>query len=252
MDLQIFSPSNSQEPSSMDATALEEALLPSFAFNGIKSSEQQDQILKNEDLMAIADVYVRNQMHTEYGVGLLHRHTVLPERSVMIHRILDGSVDICEARSLDSLDHARLIANSLFLNVNDKFQAFEYDIEIPKDPRPTLHLEFLSQLRDLLIDRRLTGSIAIIPSPGDCVEYLLPEGRGTISIPYHQMEDKNLSGGEFIVTGWSFHENEDGSIECMANKKCNKQNTGLHIIVRQRDFALASSEPSAAAQDCNS
>ena len=218
----------------MEPTILEQALLPPVAFNGIKSFEEQDQILKDEDLQAIAEVYVRNQMHNEYGVGLLHRHTILPEGSVMVHRNLGGNVDICEAGRLDSLDRSRLIANSLFLNADGKFQAFEYDIEVSRGARAILHSEFLSQLRDMLVDRGLAGSIAIIPSPaleGDSVEYLLPGERGMIRVPRHQIRDEDLDRGNSVVTGWSFHRNEDGSVECKANKKCDTQPSGLHKVI---------------------
>ena len=218
----------------MEATILEQALLPPVNFNDNKSFEEQGQILKDEDLKAIADVYIKNQMHNEYGLGLLHRHIILPERSVMVHRTLEGNVDICAAEKLDSLDHSRLVANSLFLNINGKFQAFKYDIEVPRGSRAILHTEFLFQLRDLLVGRGLASSIAIIPSPaleGDSMEYLLPDGRGMICVPRHQIRDEDVDGVNSVVTGWSFHENQDGSVECKANKRCDLQPNGTHSTI---------------------
>jgi hypothetical protein len=213
---------------------LEPQILPASHFNCIPSFEQQGTV-DPESLAGIAAIFVENQMHDQYGAATLHRHLDLPEGHILVHSTPSKDVDLCKPESLERLDPSQLIPNSLFLNTKAKFQAFEYDIGIQRTPFSD---QFFSELRSFLTVKNLTNSIAIVPAPAsdgglqDSVEYLLPNKQGMISVPRGLFKDRDVDLGRSVITGWTFHQHEDGIIECRANKRCVTQSSGLHKVVK--------------------
>ncbi len=213
----------------MAATAVDRDILHASTFNTIKPFEEQEKAVDDDILTTIAKIFVQNKMHHRYGAGILHRHQELKDGSVMVHTVRNAEIDICQMQSLNSLDVSRLVPNSLFLNNEHNFQAFEYDID---GPDTAFDNKFMAHLRDFLIANSLEKLIAIIPNPAvdggldDSVEFMHLNGRGTVRVP----RQAGVDATEPVVTGWSFHENEQGIIECKGNNVCSPKVNGHHQV----------------------
>jgi hypothetical protein len=215
-------------------TYFEPQILPASHFNYIRLFEQQGPV-DPQSLADIGAIFVENQMHHQYGAAILHRHLDLPEGHILLHSTPDKDVKLCKPESLNSLNPSQLVPNSLFVNTEHKFQAFEYDTGIQ---RKKFSDQFLCQLRNFLTAKSLCDSIAIVPAPAsdggfeDSVEHLLPNNQGMISIPRYLVKDEEVDLGRSVITGWTFHQHEDGIIECRGNKRCELQSSGLHKVVK--------------------
>ncbi|KAF2224866.1 hypothetical protein BDZ85DRAFT_85193 [Elsinoe ampelina] len=181
-----------------------------------------------KDLEAIGTIFMRHGLQDHYAAGRLHRHTVLQEGSVMVHRPMSG-YDECTA---SSRDETSLRPHSLYLNHEGIFQAYEY--EITTSSRPALEPGFLNELKATLISLGLASTISIVPNHArgehDEVERLLPDGRG--------MRTEKSSDGdtgpeeEYVETTWSFEEGEAGGIRIKPRKRCLKFISGVHQVIR--------------------
>ncbi|RPB02465.1 hypothetical protein L873DRAFT_1802436 [Choiromyces venosus 120613-1] len=216
------------------STIVTSQMLGASDFNSIAAFEHQNTILDNNTLHKIAEIFVRHDMHHNFGAGILHRHQTLNDGQVMVHTKRTNEIDVCEIKTIDEITGEDLMPNSLFLNRQQKFQAFEYDIG-----RQAFQVDekFASELRDFLVANGLKERIAIIPNPamdgglGDSIELMLPNGSGTIRIPLKsadpEMLDKATDG---ITTGWSFTCNDQGIIECNGGTTCATMVNNMHKV----------------------
>ncbi|KAJ5712955.1 uncharacterized protein N7483_010136 [Penicillium malachiteum] len=210
--------------------AVESAILDAFSFNTIKTFEEQEKEVDKATLAAIANIFVRHNMHMKLGAGLLHRHETLQNGTLMIHEIQTGESDICTPKTLMSIDADKIIPNSWFLNQNGLFQAFEYNAN---GEATHLEAEFASELALFLKTHGLQNRISIIPNPADrenFIEFTHPSGRGTISVPLRLISEQEVETSEPVITGWSFHVNEFGVVECKGNNVCAPLRSGNHKV----------------------
>jgi hypothetical protein len=212
------------------AVAVECAFLDALSFNAIQTFEEQEKEVDKATLMAIADIFVRHSMHKKLGAGLLHRHDTLQEGTVMFHEVQSPESDICIPKALSSIATDKIAPNSWFLNQNGLFQAFEYDAS-----GEATHIDaaFASDLAGFLKAHSLEKRISIIPNPADredFIEFTHPSGRGTISVPLRLISEQEIETSEPVITGWSFHVNEHGVVECKGNNVCAPMNSGNHKV----------------------
>lgn len=201
-------------------TVLDSSILSASEYNRIKSFEEQPTISENH-LTCIGHLFVKNQMHHYYGTGTLHRHNLLHQGHAMVHTLRDGDTDICKAEHVkDSNFHP----HSFCLNSREQFQAYEYESEA-NPTRPLPSEDFLCQMRDYLIRNSLADRVAIQAedSREDSIEFLLPDQRGTVSVP-----QRGSGIRQAITTGWKFCEQPDGQIRIIERRKCVSQGDGQH------------------------
>ena len=218
----------------MAACIQDRDVLEASIFNKIKTFEEQEKALNPHVLQAIADIFIQNQVHHQYGAGILHRHQELEEGCVMVHTERNVDIDVCQSISLSDLDVTQLTPTSLFLNEEGNFQGFEYGINGQKTEFGD---EFASQLRDFLVANQLQKLVAVISKlsmAGDCchdsIEYIHPTGNGTVRIPQQQAGGADEHITDPVLTEWTFSTNEQGIIECKGNNVCSPQNNGKHRV----------------------
>ncbi|KAL2377494.1 hypothetical protein RJ035_007706 [Blastomyces gilchristii] len=219
-------------PANIMAVAVESAVLDALSFNTIKTFEEQEKEVDKATLTAIADIFVRHSMHMKLGVGLLHRHDTLQDRTVMFHEVRSPESDICIPKTISSVDMDKIAPNSWFLNRNGMFQAFEYDAS---GEATQIDTAFASDLAEFLKAHSLEKRFSIIPNCADredFVEFTHPSGRGTISVPLRLTPEEEIKASEPVITGWSFHVNEHGIVECKGNNVCAPMNSGNHKVFR--------------------
>ncbi|KAL2363007.1 hypothetical protein RJZ56_004103 [Blastomyces dermatitidis] len=112
------------------------------------------------------------------------------------------------------------------------FQAFEYDAS---GEATQIDTAFASDLAEFLKAHSLEKRFSIIPNSADredFVEFTHPSGRGTISVPLRLTPEEEIKASEPVITGWSFHVNEHGIVECKGNNVCAPMNSGNHKVFR--------------------
>ncbi|KAL9124570.1 MAG: hypothetical protein Q9217_006109 [Psora testacea] len=208
-------------------------VVPASVYNDIRTFEEQDTSLNPRMLKNIADIFVQNQMHNHYRAGLLHRHQELEEGCVMVHTERSVDIDVCQSKSLSDLDVTQLVPTLLFLNENLVFQGCEYYIN---GEEIELDIKFASQLREFLVVHQLEKVVALIPKLvtdsglHDSIEFMHPNGNGTIRIPRRHADTTDGHATDPVITEWSFSKNEQGIVECKGNNVCSPQNNGKHRV----------------------
>ncbi|KAJ5485043.1 hypothetical protein N7539_005031 [Penicillium diatomitis] len=170
-------------------------------------------------------------MHIKLGAGLLHRHDTLQDGTAMFHEVQSLESDICVPKALSSIGMDNIAPNSSFVNQNGLFQAFEYSAS---GEATQIDAAFASDLAEFLKAHNfLEKRISIIPNPPgkeDFIEFTHPSGRGTISVPLRLISEQEIETSEPVITGWSFHINEHGVVECKGNNVCTSMNSGNHKV----------------------
>ncbi|KAM5471034.1 hypothetical protein MferCBS49748_002225 [Microsporum ferrugineum] len=90
-----------------------------------------------------------------------------------------------------------------------------------------------TNLAEFLKAHSLEKRISVIRNPSDredFIEFTHPSGRGTISVPLRLPSEQNIETSEPVITGWSFHVNEMGVVECKGNNVCAPMNSGNHKV----------------------
>jgi len=219
------------------ATLIERQIVDAGGFNGIRTFEEQNELVDNITLKAIAAIFVEHQMHKKLSAGLLHRHDTIKEGNVMVHEHQPSNVDVCQPKSLSGVDNATLVPEAWFLNANGSFQAYEYNTE---GQHIELKPAFAAQLHDFLVTRGLEKQISILSRPADddkAIEFSHPSGSGTISIPLATASNEQLEDIKPVTTSWNFDVNELGIIECKGGNVCAKQTNGKHrVFVDSKPF----------------
>ncbi|RPB02460.1 hypothetical protein L873DRAFT_1802424 [Choiromyces venosus 120613-1] len=153
-------------------------------------------------------------MHRNFGAGILRRHQTLDDGQVMIHTKRTNEIDVCEIKTIDEITGGGLIPNSLFLNRQQKFQVFEYDIGRQASQ---VDEKFALELRDFLRITIILNS-AMDGALGDSIELMLPNGSGTIRIPLKSADPEMLDKAA------------EGIIECKGNTVCAPTTNDMHKV----------------------
>lgn len=183
------------------AVAVESAVLDALSFNKIKTFEEQEKEVDKATLRAIADIFVRHSMHIKLGAGLLHRHDILQNGTVMFHEVQSPESDICVLKALSTIGIDNIAPNSWFLNQNGLFQAFEYNTsgEVTQ-----IDAAFASELAGFLKAYSLEKRISIIPNPvskEDFIKFTHPSRRSTISVPLRLISKQEIKTSKPVITG---------------------------------------------------
>lgn len=218
----------------MTACTQDRGLLQASMFNRIKTFEEQEKAFNPRILQGIADIFVQNHMHHQYGAGILHRHQELEDGCVMVHTERNVDIDVCQSMSLRDLDVTQLAPTSLFLNEEGNFQGFEYSIDGQK---MELGKGFASQLRDFLVANQLQKVVAVVSKPSivsdrshDSIEFMHPTGNGTVRIPRQQAGAADGDTTDPVLTEWTFSKNQQGIVECKGNNVCSPKVNGMHKV----------------------
>lgn len=213
------------------AVAVESAVLDAISFNAITTFEEQEKKIDKETLTAIANIFVKHNVHRMLGAGLLHRHDSLEKGSVMFHEVQSPELEICIPKALSSIED-QITPNSWFLNRLGQFQGFEYGTS---GEATQIDADFASDLAGFLKARGLEKRISVISNLADredFIEFTHPSGHGTISVPRRLIPEQGVETSDPVVTGWSFHVNTHGIIECKGNAVCNPMKNGNHKVFR--------------------
>lgn len=206
--------------------------LPARLFNAITAVEDQDGV-EDHQLKSIGGIFVEYGMQSAFMIGILHRHVDLPENHILVHSIF-ADIDVCRIRPFeDPID--LLWPNSLLLNSDGMFQAYEYEDKSAHDlftPMSSMTDAFLRRLRDYILDEHLENTVSLITKGPASVEYLLPDKQGTVSIPQSGAPLEDLQTA--MTTAWSFEES-DGEIITHAKYKCVVDEYGLHRRMKLPD-----------------
>jgi len=225
------------------ATLVERQIVDARGFNGIRPFEEQNELVDNNTLKAIAAIFVEHQMHKQLGAGLLHRHETITEGNIMLHEHQPSKADICQPTSLSSVDKVKLVPEAWFLNEDGSFQGYEYNAD---GQNTEFKPAFAAQLREFLVARGLEKQISIVSRPAaneamnKPIEFSHPSGSGTISVPIASVSNEQLKDVKPVTTSWNFDVNELGIIECKGGNVCAKMTNGNHKVFQD---SKASTEP---------
>lgn len=210
-------------------------------FDKIFLIDDQPQELPISDLQAIGKVFQRYKASMGYGISLLHRHCDLPLGHVMAHRSrLNGAIDECEPTSLASLGQEEsTVPCAYFLNDENKFQPFEYQIQ-EYDPSPfTLPpSNFINDLRDVLLARRLERTLCLSLNEGVAegmlgFETMLVDRAGTRTELVRESEISPELLASSTTTAWVFDDVLDGEGDFRVRivRKCRRLPHERHMVV---------------------
>ena len=109
-----------------------------------------NEVLHEDTLLALDQLFTAFKVKHLIGVGLLHKHFRLTPDNIMVH---NGSV--CKPESIQSSTHA---TGTSFFWDGSKFQAFEYGHGEPL----SLPTDFLSSFAGHLESHSLCGGVALV------------------------------------------------------------------------------------------
>ena len=213
--------------------AMNEDPLPAAAYNCIPLLEHQPAI-SHEVLLDLGHLFVRHELHHNWGVTTLHRHADIPADHVMVNMRQSPDLEICEPQSLRSLSRTALFPTSLLLNEDQRFQAYEYEVGVQ---RTALPLDFLCDLRELLLSRHVEQVIALATTPKPAfstkIETLILEDDGSVrgmrSTPQAIFQGQS-EGVNITTTSWIFRQGSE--VEILEVKACRTLPTGLHEVTK--------------------
>lgn len=213
---------------------MDETFLPASAYNLIPLATQQIYSIPPYELEQLAHIFISFQVHHYWGIGILHRHADVPDMHIMVHETGSHHVDECRSQDVTCLYNSQIEPNSLYLNSDGKFQAYEY--ESRRSGRPPIDREFLHCLQKRLTERRLHKALALVARPRSgleqATETLIQSQHGDIigtrsvgiDVPHGSLDD-----GEGLITSWTFDSKPSG-VEVVAVKSCRTLPTGLHEV----------------------
>jgi len=213
---------------------VESAIIPASVFNRIPLIEGQVHRIAAAHLRSIGELFLKHNVHEQFCVGLLHRHYELRDGQIMLHRSLKDDTDICRACTVQDVQGSALIPDSLFLDDEQNFQAFEYRLD---GPPPCLDTQFLVALRGLLVALGLEAVVSLVSHSAlsvegeSLLETLLPGISGMLSAPRREDKQHVKPGVIAVVTRWSFCRDQDGGVMIVEVGECKKNGAGVHQVV---------------------
>ncbi|KAK4071575.1 hypothetical protein Purlil1_13364 [Purpureocillium lilacinum] len=173
-------------------------------YNNLPSDEVQPNV--EPILEQLAEIFVRNNAETFFGVHLIHGHLQIPEKSVLFG---DNTVPRCRWTKPTRMDSLKLdsLHGHNFVLTDEGFHPYEYHSgQLPGLSQ--VEDGFITELASFLHANQLGGIIALevldMPLPETMMELVLGE-YGTV-----MMEPERLRGCKpFRQTGWAFVR-EDG------------------------------------------
>ncbi|KAK6430482.1 hypothetical protein LTR95_013361, partial [Oleoguttula sp. CCFEE 5521] len=180
--------------------------LQASAYNELPFLEQQP-CLPPPLLKKLGQLFVHHKIHSQWGMGIVHRHLHLPQDHHMVHTRDSTGLDTCEPRSSQYVDFQRMRPSSILLHTDDCFRAYEYEPGTPDNIPP---LQFFESLRDVLAGERLARLVALIASHEHRfdMEYetVVHDRTGAICAMRSTLAERDSSGFTDIVTAWQFRE----------------------------------------------
>lgn len=185
--------------------------------------EQQQHDVDIGVLHALAHVFVRYELHEDFGISLLHRHYDIAENTVMVHTKSweeDRYVDRCRAEMLG----LRPIYPILFYLHNQReYLPCEYSACVPKTKTPSE--QFLQELASLLQEKNLENVLGLsIRTDEDehWLEQMPPDDTGTMATTT-SLDD----AAGWIPTGWAFRRTAD-SVSVKVTTDCKGASSAGH------------------------
>lgn len=219
-----------RKPTHITAHPIESFYLPSTNFahaaahySTVPLFEQQQHDVDNGVLHALAHVFVRHELHEDFGISLLHRHYDIAENTVMVHTKSleeDRYVDRCRAEMLGLLPIHPIL---FYLNNQREYLPCEYLACAPKKKTPSE--EYLQELASLLQENNLENVLGLsIRTDRDehWLEQMLPDDTGTMAT-ITSLDD---AAGR-IPTGWAFRRTAD-SVSVKVTTDCKKASSSGH------------------------
>ena len=195
--------------------------LAPYCYNRLPLFEDQTKDVSRSTLEALANIFLRYNMHTEFGISLLHRHCATSLNSVMVHS--KSEEDTCVPQELGAND----IRPSLFFfsRGQGEFLPLEFEragVRTECIPSQTFLSELASFLRSRSLDNVL-GLSRVSPLDRPWIEFQRPDGHGTIAV--RSEREAKLGGG--VITEWAFL-SVNGVICIKALRRCDITASGVH------------------------
>lgn len=202
--------------------------IPAATYNRIPFLREQP-LVPPDLLRDLGQLFARHQLVHQWGVGVVHRHSDILPGCVMVHRQAEDHTDICEPRSLQSIPSSELIPMSLLLNKEQQFQAYEYELGSQRLLPP---LEFLHELRDLLVSRRSENIVCLTAMAASGLklvhEVLVLNDLGLVRSMRSKPGQPHKWTG--TTTNWVFCDGVE--IRAIGVKACRMLATGLHEVTK--------------------
>lgn len=196
-------------------------------YNSVKHFDNQVRDVETGLLQSIGKLFVKHDLNSRFGIGLLHRHFHLKPKQIMLHSRRSDNIEMCNMVSLDSCSSIETTPKSFYLNPDGVFQPFEYCQSPVYHPPPS---SFLQDLRMILYKHSLQNVLCLSvggPSEFFWEEYLQKDGDGTIS--YARTLNQNTSRNG-IVTNWVILV-EAGEVVVTAQQWCDpRPKGGGHLV----------------------
>ena len=194
-------------------------------YNTLTRFEHQRHHVSQSLLNELGILFVRHNMHHDFGLCLLHRHYDIPNNSVMVHSKAEKGVDICQPEKVG----LRTIQPCAFFSPSrEEFLPFEYETPTTSEPSPVPNDCFLSELASFLWSKgldRILGFSRVSPSDHPWSEALLFENKGTIA----SQVSTETEMCDDIATEWAFVVSDTEGIYAKCVKTCKEQESGGHV-----------------------
>lgn len=174
---------------------LDPRMITSEQFNNIPLVETQPNIDKH--LNDIFDLFHKHNVAALYTPHLLHRHFELKPDHVMLSYALesDSRVHVTRPRLISDLKGSQIRAHLLYLNLEGKWQAYEYE----EGETPLWNVEFLAEFKSFVLKHDLVKQVALRSSP--LTEPLMEYEIGSIGTAALPLIPDRL-GGHSVSVEW--------------------------------------------------
>lgn len=195
--------------------------LAPYCYNRLPLFEDQTKDVSRSTLEALANIFLRYNMHTEFGISLLHRHCATPSNSVMVHSRSEEDICIPQELGLDDIRPCQFF----FSRGHGEFLPLEFEragLRTECIPSQSFLSELASFLRCRSLDNVL-GLSRVLPLDGPWIEFQRPDGRGTVAV--RSAQEAELGGG--VITEWAFL-SVNGVLCIKAQTECVTTASGVH------------------------
>jgi hypothetical protein len=144
-------------------SVLDFRILTSHQFNKIPRIETQQHDYIPGLLGTLLQIWKKYSIGVTFAPHLLHRHFDMPSESLILNQALknDPRVHVSGVLPVSSLEKAQLQPDLLYLNEDGKWQGYEYQLSPPHE----WNVDFLKDVRTLLLDQGLNDVVALSSSP---------------------------------------------------------------------------------------
>ncbi len=203
-----------------------------FSYNSLTGDENQPQ-LPQHHLHSLAQIFVRYNVQSVFGLHLIHSHFPIPPETLMIGTAVNNGPIRCWTRPVpftelrDSSLHGHIYA----LSKENHFVAYEFREGTAPPKVQTVQDAFFEEILGYLIAHKLTSILGLeVLEEGfelcDQTHEFVIEGQGTVMV----LEEGLMYKNSFRVTGWSVVEGHDGIFCFKGNQSHSAPKSGGHQI----------------------